>query len=333
MSIADYGWSASRASIATGFQPARVLRASGRQAFLITDSGEWSAPSTQWLLPGDWVEFDPARQRAGSILPRRGVIERKLPGRAAVSQPIAANVDLALIVQGLDGDFNPRRLERCLLMAAACEVRAAIVLNKADLLPPGEPERLAAEVRRRTGAEVVAVSALTPAGLDELHALARPRETAVLLGSSGAGKSTLTNALLGGQRQQTAPVRASDCRGRHTTTGRELFLLPAGWMLIDTPGLREVEAWAADEAIGEVFDDITAAAARCRFRDCRHQDEPGCAVREAEAAGEIDQDRLEHYRKLTAEVSAQESKRRGRIGARAIRQFNKMRDRGWDFSE
>lgn len=333
MSIADYGWNASRASIASGFQPARVLRASGRQASLITGSGEWSASSTQWLLPGDWVEFDPARQRIGSILPRRGVIERKLPGRAAVSQPIAANVDLALIVQGLDGDFNPRRLERYLLLAAACEVRAAIVLNKADLLPPGDPERLAAQVRRRTGAEVAAVSARTSVGLDGLHALARPRETAVLLGSSGAGKSTLTNALLGGEHQQTAPVRESDCRGRHTTTGRELFLLPSGWMLIDTPGLREVEAWAADEAIGEVFDEIAAAAARCRFTDCRHQDEPGCAVRKAEAAGEIDPDRLEHYRKLTAEVSAQESKRRGRIGARAIRQFKKMRDRRWDFSE
>lgn len=333
MSIADYGWSASRASIATGFEPARVLRASGRQASLITDCGEWSAASTQWLLPGDWVLFDPAAQRIGTVLPRRGVIERKRPGRAAVSQPVAANVDLALIVQGLDGDFNPRRLERYLLLAAACEVRAAIVLNKRDLLPPGEAERLAAEVHRRTGAEVAPISAANGAGLEQFDALVRPRETAVLLGSSGAGKSTLINALLESQQQPTAQVREGDCRGRHTTTSRELFLLPAGWMLIDTPGLREVEAWDAAGAVDEVFDEITALAAGCRFSDCRHRDEPGCAVRQAEADGEIEPDRLEHFLKLTAETSAQETRRQGRIGARAIRQFNKMRERRWSASE
>ncbi|NWF84509.1 MAG: ribosome small subunit-dependent GTPase A, partial [Bryobacteraceae bacterium] len=190
-------------------------------------------------------------------------------------------------------------------------------------------ERLAAEVHRRTGTEVAPISAANGAGLEQFDSLVRPRETAVLLGSSGAGKSTLINALLESQQQPTAQVREGGCRGRHTTTSRELFLLPAGWMLIDTPGLREVEAWDAAGAVDEVFDEITALAAGCRFSDCRHRDEPGCAVRQAEADGEIEPDRLEHFLKLTAETSAQETRRQGRIGARAIRQFNKMRERRW----
>ncbi len=333
MSIADYGWTAWRASTELRFEPARVLRAAGRRMRLITDSGAVAAVAAQHTLPGDWVEYDRTAGRVVTVLPRRGVIERRQAGRAAVSQPIAANVDVALIVQGLDGDFSPRRLERYLLLAAACEVRAAIVLNKADLLAPGEAERLAAQVQRRTGAEAAPVSALAAAGLEQLEALVRRRETAVLLGSSGAGKSTLTNALLGKPAQATAPVREDDCRGRHTTTARELFLLPAGWMLIDTPGLREVEAWGAGGAVGEAFNDIAVLAAGCRFSDCRHQTEPGCAVRAAEAAGEIEADRLENFRKLTTEAGEQERRRRERIGSRAIRQVNEMRARKWAGSE
>jgi ribosome biogenesis GTPase len=182
-------------------------------------------------------------------------------------------------------------------------------------------------VQARTGASVALVSAISEAGLTQIHQLVEPGETAVLLGSSGAGKSTLTNALLGYNLLRTTEVRTSDSRGRHTTTAREMFLLPAGWLLIDTPGLREVGAWAAGDALDEVFSDIASLASRCRFSDCRHQTEPGCAVREAEASGVLDAERLQHFTKLSRETTEQEFKRQGRIAQRAIRQLWKMRGR------
>lgn len=311
----------------TGGLTARVLRAAGHHATILVDSNEIETLITQPLLAGDRVQWDPIGLRISGVLPRHGVISRKRPGRASEEQPLAANVDAALIVQGLDGDYNPRRLERYLVLAAASGVRAAIVLNKADLLMRADAESLAAQVRRRTGTPVVLISARSGEGVEQLDELMRPAEIAVLLGSSGAGKSTLTNALLGREEQAVRTVRESDSRGRHTTTSRELFLLPAGWYLLDSPGLREVEAWDAGEALDEAFDDIGELAQRCRFRDCRHQGEPGCAVREAEAEGSIDPDRVEHYRKLTKETSAQEIRRNARIGSRAIRQYNKMRHR------
>jgi len=328
MSITDYGWTTAREPLPAGLEPARVLRAAGHLASLVTETGgTFETPCLESLLPGDWVAFDPAAYRIAERLPRSGVLSRKRPGRAAVEQPIAANVDVALIVQGLDGDYNPRRLERYLLLAAACNVRAAIVLNKADLLPAPEAEQLAAQTQLRTGASVALVSAISETGLSQIHQLVAPKETAVLLGSSGAGKSTLTNALIGRNLQPTTEVRASDSRGRHTTTARELFLLPAGWLLIDTPGLREVGAWCAGDALDEVFGDITLLASQCRFSDCRHQTEPGCAVREAEASGVLDTERLQHFTKLSRETTEQEFKRQARIAQRSIRQFWKMRGR------
>lgn len=306
------------------FERARVLRAVGPHILLDSTQGEVETLSLEPLLPGDWVDWDPVSGRIIGALPRRGVIARKGAGRCTSAQPIAANVDVVLIVQGLDGDYNLRRLERYLLLAAACDTRAAIVLTKADLHDSTEAERLADQARARTGARVVAVSALARRGLDALDGLVSPGETAVLLGSSGAGKSTLVNALFGGDKQRTAETRVSDGRGRHTTTSREVFRLPSGWLLIDTPGLREVEAWAAGDTVNDVFDDISETAARCRFRDCRHQGEPGCAVREAVDEGEIDADRLENYLKLSRESSEQESKRQARICSKAIKRFNRF---------
>lgn len=306
---------------------ARVLRAVGPHILLDTASGEVETLSLETLLPGDWVHWDPSEGRVFGAMPRRGVISRRCAGRSTTEQPIAANVDIVLIVQGVDSDFNLRRVERYLLLAASCDTRAAVVLTKADLVDAGEEIRLTALTRRRTGAHVVALSALTSSGLDVLDEIVAPGETAVMLGSSGAGKSTLVNALLGGERQRTSETRAGDGRGRHTTTARELFKLPAGWLLIDTPGLREVEAWATGDAVDEVFDDISEKAAGCRFRDCRHHGEPGCAVREAVDQGEIDADRLENYLKLSRETSEQESKRQAKICSKAIKRYNKFRAR------
>ena len=327
MSIADYGWTSARGPLPAALEPARVLRAAGHSVSLISETGTFETVSLTPLLPGDWVTFDPTAHVVVERLPRSGLLSRKRPGRATIEQPIAANVDVALIVQGLDGDYNPRRLERYLLLAAACSVRAAIVLNKADLLPTAEAELLARQISARTSASVALISATSGTGLSQLHELVKPCETAVLLGSSGAGKSTLTNALLGRNLQPTNEVRAGDSRGRHTTTARELFLLPSGWLLIDTPGLREVGAWAADGALDDVFSDISSLASQCRFSDCRHQTEPGCAVREAEASGELDTERLEHFTRLSHETTEQESKRQARIMQRAIRQFWKIRGR------
>lgn len=315
MSLADYGT-----------ELARVLRASRHHVLLMTEAGEAETLCASNLLTGDWVMWDPARQRIQSVLPRHGVIGRKRAGRSAVDQPIAANVDVVLIVQGLDEDFNLRRLERYLLLAAACGTKAAVILNKADLTGLEQAESTKASVTRRTGAPAVLISALHSGGLARLDGLVRPLETAILLGSSGAGKSTLANALLGEQRQATGAVRASDGRGVHTTTSRELFLLPAGWWLIDTPGLREVEAWNADDALSSAFDDIGELSAGCRFRDCRHQSEPGCAVREAAAAGRLEADRLEHYWKLSREISAQGVRRKSRQTSKAVKQYKRMHD-------
>ncbi len=311
----------------SGFERARVLRAVGPHILLDSTQGEVETLSLEPLLPGDWVNWDPVSGHILGALPRRGVIARKGAGKGVAPQPIAANVDVVLIVQGLDSDFNLRRLERYLLLAAACKTRAAVVLTKVDLLGPAEAEQRTEQARARSGARVAAVSAIAGQGLETLDALVSPGETAVLLGSSGAGKSTLVNALLGGDRQRTGETRISDGRGRHTTTAREVFRLPSGWLLIDTPGLREVEAWAAGDAVDEVFGDISGRAAGCRFRDCRHQGEPGCAVRQAVDEGEIDADRLENYFKLSRETSEQESKRRARICSKAIKRYNKFRTR------
>jgi ribosome biogenesis GTPase len=220
---------------------------------------------------------------------------------------MAANVDVAFLVAGLDRDFNLRRLERYLAVAWSSGVEPVIVLNKADVARDLEGRLVAVEAVA-PGVPVVVLSALTGDRLADLGAHLRPGRTAVVLGSSGVGKSTLLNALLGERRQATAEVREDDSRGRHTTTHRELFVLPGGSLLIDTPGIRSLEVAGADEGFETVFDDIAALAAACRFRDCRHQGEPGCAVRRAVADGMLAEDRLESHRKLERELAHAERK-------------------------
>ncbi|HAX45001.1 MAG TPA: ribosome small subunit-dependent GTPase A [Bryobacteraceae bacterium] len=267
-------------------------------------------------VAGDFVELREGLEAIERVLPRRSVVVRRAAGTRTEPQVLAANADVALVVMGLDGDYNPRRLERYLAMAAGGGVRAAVLLNKSDLVC--EPEVRAAEVRRLgTGAPVVVLSAIRDdAGL-LLGGLVKRGETAVLLGSSGAGKSTLVNRLLGHEAQTTGPVRARDERGRHTTTSRRLIAMPGGWSLIDLPGLREVGLMPGMADLEGAFVSILGMAERCRFRDCTHTVEPGCAVREAAEPGQ-----MESLRKLRDETrfsDKQEAKRR----QRAIRAFQR----------
>lgn len=263
---------------------------------------------------GDWVEAERAAEdssaRILSILPRSGLLARKRPGDAehdaVVEQAIAANVDLALLAMGADGDFSVRRLERFLTVAWDSGAKPVVVITKADLAGsdgfPPIGERVAEAGTAAFGAKVVPTSARTGEGIAELRGLLRPGLCAILLGSSGVGKSTLLNALAGTELQAVAEVRAFDGKGRHTTTGRRLVELPWGAFLVDTPGIRELQLWGDSSSLEGSFPDIAELAERCRYADCGHETEPGCAVLAAVDAGELAADRLDSWRKLKREL-------------------------------
>lgn len=328
-----------------GLAPARVLAQYRHTYSLWTESGEAGAEVAGALLyraepgdlpaVGDWVAM---RQYAPGdlaiitdILPRKTKFSRKVSGAAAEEQVIAANVDLLFIVCGLDHDYNLRRLERYLVAAGQSGAEAVIVLNKADLCPDLRERR--EEVQSIAhGVPVVAISAISPvagsatddggvapagcAVADSLLPFIVPGQTAALVGSSGAGKSTIVNQLLGTAAQATQPTRESDSRGRHTTTHRELFFLPNGGLVLDNPGIRELQLWSQDfrqrgtsqgqwpqtSAVDQAFPEIEALAASCAFRDCTHNAEPDCAVQAALATGEIDDARWRSYLKLRREL-------------------------------
>jgi ribosome biogenesis GTPase len=268
-------------------------------------------------VTGDWVAVDSDGEIA-AVLERRGAIVRRAAGDATVAHVLAANIDLALLTAPLP-EPNVRQLQRLAALAQADGVPVALVLTKADL--DADADRTAAATARELGvADGVAVSAVTAEALTVLRTLLTPGTTAVLLGPSGAGKSTLVNALLGEERQATGAIRAGDGRGRHTTVTRELIALPGGALLIDTPGVREVGLW---DGAGDSYADVEELARGCRFSDCRHETEPGCAVREA-----VDAERIEAWRKLAREqqwvddrrAAAREREQRGRSYSRTQRE-------------
>ena len=313
MNLEQFGWSGFFESQFAEGTPGRVGRVAsanhGRFLVWIEDgevdagvSGLMRKNSLLWPAVGDWVVLREDGAVVVKVLERRTKLSRKQPEREVREQVLAANIDVLFIVSGLDRDYNERRIERYLVMAQESGARPVILLNKADLA-----EELALdldEVVRRTervspGIRVLPLSAISDHGLDALPAQLAAGETAALIGSSGVGKSTILNRLLGDELQRTTAVRAGDDRGRHTTTSRELFRMPGGWLLMDLPGLREVQLWASPEGLADSFDDIQALARNCRFRDCAHAGEPGCAV---EGAG-LDPARLANYLKMQKELA------------------------------
>jgi ribosome biogenesis GTPase len=273
-------------------------RLSGR---LRHDAGEAGHPAA-----GDWVALS-ANAGDGTatihaILPRRTAFVRRAADSVQTLQVIAANIDVVFIVTSMNADLNPRRLERFLAAAWQSGAHPVLVLTKADLCE--QPERKATEIAAMAGCPVLVVSVRQGLGMASLMEHIAPRETCALIGSSGAGKSTLVNALLGEERMATQDIRTSDARGRHTTSSRQLILLPGGGLILDTPGIREVGLIDAEDGLSTVFDDIELLAQHCRFRDCGHDSEPGCAVRGAIDDGTLDAARWAHFRKLSAELAA-----------------------------
>jgi ribosome biogenesis GTPase len=285
---------------------ARVLRVEEGRLYVRTPEGEaeseirgrWSQVDP--VVAGDWVELD-ALGRAVALVPRRNVLSRRAAGRAQHQQLIAANVDVVMIVTALDQDFSVRRIERYLLLAHEAGATPVVLLTKAAGY--AALERAVADVQAvAKGVLVQPVDVLGGLHADVPARCVAPGQTGVLVGSSGVGKSTLLDHMLGGDGLPTQPVRERDGKGRHTTTWRELRYLASGAAVIDTPGMREVQLWAGTQALEATFEELVALAEQCRFRDCSHGAEPGCALRAAVARGELDEARLESFVRLRSEL-------------------------------
>ncbi len=322
MCLKDYGWSTFFADHFEpfenqGLRPGRVIVENRGLYRLYTEAGEVDADIMGRVrhqaegpedLPivGDWVAIHPASPqedtvRIHGLLPRRSKLSRKVAGGRTREQPVAANIDTAFLIMGLDGDFSPRRMERLLITAWESGAQPVVVLNKEDVCDDVEERRLTVEAIA-PGAPVLTVSLLTGSGLPAIRSFLSPGETIALLGSSGVGKSTLVNRLSGREILRTREVRARDDRGQHTTTHRQLVRLPDGALLIDNPGIRELALWNADEGLGDAFQDIGELGVGCRFRDCRHQSEPGCAVLKSAEDGTLAGERLESYHAMAREL-------------------------------
>ena len=319
MQLSTLGWTDRLASAfapfgARGLTPARIAVEHRSRYVTYTENGEHDAVLAGKLrldadavascpVVGDWVAVALPNHDGSAVihavLPRATRFARRAPLRDDVEQVLAANIDRVLVVVAADRDTNPRRLERYLAMAWEGGAEPVVVLSKCDLA--GADERRLEVDAVALGVRVIALSNVTGAGIDEVRALLREGSTVALLGSSGVGKSSLVNSLLGHEQLRIGAVR-DDGKGRHTTTHRELVLVPTGGLILDTPGMRELGLWDASAGTREVFADIAALSEQCRFGDCRHDREPGCAVLAAVAVGTISRERLESWRKLVAEL-------------------------------
>ena len=333
LNLTEYG--ATAQPVVTGLALARVVATSHDHYLIMTETGQLAATlsgrlmnlattATDWPTVGDWVQVRlPANPADGAVIERltarQTVFTRKVAGRRSSEQLVAANIDTLLLCMALDANFNLRRLERYLAVAAASGANAVIVLTKADQTTT-LPEQLTAVATVAGTTPVVVCDATQPGGLSELTALMQPRLTYAFLGSSGVGKSTLINRLAGSDALATQAVRAADAHGRHTTTARQLLRLPNGSLVIDTPGMRELGVIDAD--VDASFADIQALAQGCKFRDCTHHTEPGCAVQAAVASGELTAARLASYQSLKAEQAVNLALRgKARENAKIARMF------------
>ena len=331
-------------------RPARVVE-QHRSGYIVADGPEHSFPAEslpEWQRPatyrkgdsapeerpavGDWVliEGHPEKAKIVELLPRRTAIKRAAAGEHYKQQLIAANVDTVFVVCGLDADFNVRRIERYLLLVRTGGAEPVVVLTKSDIADTESAVAISVLDLAAHDIAVRAVNAKDPGSVAALNPWLQPGRTAVLVGSSGAGKSTLTNTLLGIEKMKTGEVRENDSRGRHTTTYRALIPLPSGACLIDTPGMRELKP-TGEEDVAENFSDIEALAEQCKFRDCKHQREPGCAVRAAIEAGKLDPQRFANFLKLSEEVASAANKAANRRAQKAdekvqVKALNKRLD-------
>jgi ribosome biogenesis GTPase / thiamine phosphate phosphatase len=345
-----YGWGDRLAALFVeappGSIPARVITAARGRVVAQTYAGPrqatanpagWEGQEETVPTTGDWVALEGPETgdlaTIAGLLPRTSRIAR-LDALGRDEQVLAANVDTVLVVHGLDRPFKPGRLERSLVMAWDSGAVPAIVVTKADLGHDARP--VLDEIEAIAGSTPVhLVSGTTGEGVHELRRYLIGNKTVVLVGESGSGKSTLVNSLIGEEVRETADVRGGDAKGRHTTVSRDLLLVPGGGVLIDTPGLRSLGIWDSGEGISRTFADLEELAGDCRFRDCAHEAEPGCAVRAAVESGALDADRLDRYRALQREAEALEARRdpaarrererRWRIAQRAYRSMPKRK--------
>jgi ribosome biogenesis GTPase len=354
LNLEDFGWNTFFESHCTNYQnenllPARVSFQGRGMYRLMSECGELLAQiggalRHEWLdsgdLPvcGDWVLVDKPASRERTVirflLPRKTFFSRKQAGTAMDRQVVAANVDTICLVSGLDSDFNPRRIERYLAIAWESGAYPVIVLNKADICLEVS-DRVAEAMSLAPGVPVLAMSATDGRGIEDILNYTGQGQTIAFLGSSGVGKSSIVNQLLGRSIQEIREADSSTGRGLHTTSARQLFLLPSGGLIMDTPGMRELQIWSVNVGLDTAFDDIKALAEKCRFRDCNHQQEPGCCVQSAVLNGELDARRLTNYFKIRKEACYIDMKRahsaswvekeRWKKVARAARKRNPVR--------
>lgn len=325
MNINNYGWNEYfekefKKYDSDGLVPGRIIADYGQMIRVVTDNGEIQvrrpvakSEGSMHMAVGDWLVLqlihDDGTYLVHSVLPRQTKFSRVAAGIEVKEQIVASNVDIVFLIQSLNKDFNMRRLERYMIIAWESGAIPIIVLNKSDCCD-NLADRLSTVYATVSGVDVHAISCLTGEGIPEIRKYLSPGKTIALLGSSGVGKSTLLNCLAGKELLKVGDIRTDDDKGRHTTTHRELFLMPEGGLILDTPGMRSLSPWEADTGMEAMFGDIEELVTQCRFFDCRHKSEPGCAVREALNNGSLEMKRWVSWSKLQREIVAFENRKR-----------------------